>query len=239
MLLLISAYYFWNAKTNETTWTNPLAPPPTTASSSQPPLPDEQPPLPNEQPPLPTEQPPLPGAQPPLPSGRALPLPGAASWGQAYSAPSSSSSPYPGANPALAAEPGLPPIDPALSHLLPKSQHGGAGYQTAAFNARTGRFTPANYQYTVDHLDEANRAKRQEGVFFDVGEWEQKREAEWQERKRKEMEGGADDRGKNKLTKADMVGRSLSECCFRQSNVCEHSIAGPVPPKEARKEGPE
>lgn len=76
-------------------------------------------------------------------------------------------------------------------------------------------------------------------MFFDVGEWEQKREAEWQERKRKEMEGGADDRGKNKLTKADMVGRSLSECCFRQSNVCEHSIAGPVPPKEARKEGPE
>ena len=88
---------------------------------------------------------------------------------------------------------------------MPKSQQGGGGYQTAAFNARTGRFTPANYQYTVDHLDEANRAKRQEGVFFDVGEWEQKKEADWQERKRKEMEGGADDRGKNKLTKADMV----------------------------------
>jgi hypothetical protein len=191
------AYYFWNAKTGETTWTNPLAPPPASGSSSQPPLPAEQPPLPDEQPPLPTEQPPLPGAIPSLPA--------ASTWGQAYSAPSSSS--YT-ATPALPADKGLPPIDPALSHLLPKHQQAGSNFQSASFNARTGRFTPADYQYTVDHLDEANRAKRQEGVFFDVSEWEKKRESEWQERKRKEMEGGAEDRAKNKLTKADMVSQS-------------------------------
>lgn len=45
-------------------------------------------------------------------------------------------------------------------------------------------------------------------MFFDVSEWEKKRESEWQERKRKEMEGGAEDRAKNKLTKADMVSQS-------------------------------
>lgn len=36
-------------------------------------------------------------------------------------------------------------------------------------------------------------------------EWEQKREADFQEKKRKEMEGGNEDRGKVKLSKADMV----------------------------------
>jgi len=199
----ITAYYFWNARTGETTWRNPLAPPPAAASSSQPPLPGEQPPLPDEQPPLPSDQPPLPTENPPLPSDLP-PLPGS-SWGQAYSAPSSSANPYTASEPSPNPDNGLPPIDPALAHLLPKSQQGGGGYQTAAFNSRTGRFTPANYQYTVDHLDEANRAKRQEGVFFDVQEWEQKREADFQEKKRKEMEGGNEDRGKVKLSKADMV----------------------------------
>jgi hypothetical protein len=186
------AYYFWNSKTNETTWTNPLVPPPSapaagSSSSTQPPLPNEQPPLPTENPPLPTEQPPLPQAP----------------WGQAYGAPSSSTAAYSQAG--VPADGGLPPIDPDLAHLLPREQRGGDGYQTAAFNSRTGRFTPANFQYTVDHLAEANRAKRQEGVFFDVQEWEQSREKEYQEKKRKEMEGGADDRGKAKLSKADMV----------------------------------
>lgn len=189
-----NAYYFWNSETNETTWTNPLAPPPlpTESSSEQPPLPDEQPPLPAGQPPLPVS------AQPPLPGS---------SWGQAYGNQASSSyaPTNAAAGPSVVDPSGLPPIDPDLAHLLPKSSLSNMeGFQTAQFNARTGRFTPSNFQYTVDHLAEANRARRQEGVFFDVNEWDQGREKEWAERKRKEMEGGNTDDRQTKLSKADM-----------------------------------
>lgn len=187
ILNTLSAYYFWNEKTGETTWTNPLVPPPAsnptpdpTASSSssstaqQPPLPEEQPPLPEEQPPLPNEQPPLPGQPPAIDPN------------------------------------GLPPVDPALAHLLPKSQQPGAisgGYQSASFNARTGRFTPANYQFTPDHLAEANRARRQGEVFFDVDEWEKQRESQWAQgakRKGAEEAEGSSHAKQPKLTKADM-----------------------------------
>lgn len=102
---------------------------------------------------------------------------------------------------------GLPPIDPALAHLLPASQRGGGSaaadahlYQTAQFNARTGRFTPRDYEFTVDHLAEANRARRQEMAFFDVAEWEKQKEEEIKRKREREAAG----EGPRKLTKKDM-----------------------------------
>lgn len=102
---------------------------------------------------------------------------------------------------------GLPPIDPALAHLLPASQRSGTSnaadahlYQTAQFNARTGRFTPRDYQFTVDHLAEANRARRQEMAFFDVAEWEKEKEEEVKRKREREAAG----EGPRKLTKKDM-----------------------------------
>lgn len=136
-----AAYYFWNSRTNETTWINPLAPPPPSAAQAP--------------------------------------------------APSSS----------------LPPLDPELTHLLPRESRpdagasAGPGFVSAEFNARTGRFTPANFAYRVDHLAEANRARRQEAAFFDVDEWDKEREKEWAE---KRAAGDDGDRPK-KITKADMV----------------------------------
>lgn len=50
----------------------------------------------------------------------------------------------------------------------------------------------------MDHLAEANRAKRQEEAYFDVAEWEREREAEF---KRKREAG---EEGPRKLTKKDM-----------------------------------
>ncbi|KAJ9119668.1 hypothetical protein QFC22_003378 [Naganishia vaughanmartiniae] len=179
-----NAYYFWNANTGAVQWENPLAPPTpgeqestSTSAEVQPPLPDE----------------------PPLPTG--------APW-QGYT-----SSILP-AGPAdvttTISTTTLPPIDPALAHLLPASQRASSSnasssdahlYQTAQFNARTGRFTANDYQYTVDHLAEANRAKRQEMAYFDVAEWEKEREEEHARKRQAEEEGG--ERPK-KLTKKDM-----------------------------------
>lgn len=91
-------------------------------------------------------------------------------------------------------------MDPDLAHLLPRESRPGGEYVSAEFNARTGRFTPATYAYKVDHLAEANRARRQEAAFFDVDEWDKEREKEWQKRK---AEG--DGERPKKVTKADMV----------------------------------
>lgn len=73
-------------------------------------------------------------------------------------------------------------------------------YQSAQFNARTGRFTANDYAYTVDHLAEANRARRQEEAFFDVAEWEREKERDVKRRRE------AEERGEQprKLTKKDM-----------------------------------
>ena len=101
---------------------------------------------------------------------------------------------------------GLPrDIDPDLAFLLPPSQRGGPGAdasaQTALFNSRTGRFTPADYNYTVDHLDEYNRSKRMNSHYFDVEAWEKQRAAENAKRKADEAAGIAP----KKITKKDMV----------------------------------
>jgi hypothetical protein len=205
-----SAYYFWNAQTGAVTWENPLAPKAEGSSSAASAAPV----------PTPAQQPP-----PSVPES---------SWGAAYGAPSTSAAAaYPNAATTAGPTPGdgLPPIDPGLSHLLPRSTLSAAeGYQAAQFNARTGRFTPADFAYTVDHLAEANRARRQEGVFFDVDAWEKQREeehraallAQAEERKRKadELAEGGGGPAK-KLTKKDIVSyfQELMMCARAGVNV--------------------
>ena len=97
-------------------------------------------------------------------------------------------------------------IDPDLAYLLPPSQRGSAtaapGAQTALFNARTGRFTPVDYAYSVDHLDEYNRAKRMNSHYFDVDAWERQKAEENAKRKREEESGVVK---KDKITRKDMV----------------------------------
>ncbi|RXK35062.1 hypothetical protein M231_07682 [Tremella mesenterica] len=166
-----NAWYFWNSQNGQVTWTNPLLPP-----TSNPPLPNEPPPLPNE--PLPSN--------PPLSS-------------LAYPSQTETSTEY---NPA-----GQSGIDPALAYLLPPEQRGAglsqndAAAQKGLFNARTGRFTKADYQYNVDHLDEYNRAKRMSSHYFDVEAWERQKSEEHEKRKRDEEMGTS---SKRKITKKDM-----------------------------------
>ncbi|KAJ9127614.1 hypothetical protein QFC24_001024 [Naganishia onofrii] len=191
-----NAYYFWNANTGAVQWENPLVPAATanqeSTSTGTNTGPDVQPPLPDE---------------PPLPTAGGM-------WGQPYATSSVPGVTGAGTATTLPTHNDLPPIDPALAHLLPASQRGTTSssssstsdahlYQTAQFNARTGRFTAHDYAYTVDHLAEANRAKRQEMAYFDVAEWEREREEEHVRKRQAEEEGG--ERPK-KLTKKDMVG---------------------------------
>ncbi|WVQ71957.1 hypothetical protein IAR50_001499 [Cryptococcus sp. DSM 104548] len=155
-----NAYYFWNSTSGEVTWTNPLAPPPLPQDASQPPLPNEPPPLPAG--PAPTASAPAAAAPEVDPHNQ---------FGQ------------------------LPEIDPALALLLPPSQRGPGGadahlVQQATFNSRTGRFTPLDYQYTVGHLDEYNRAKRMNSHYFDVDAWERQKAEESERKAREEANGG-------------------------------------------------
>ncbi|KAK4683992.1 hypothetical protein P7C73_g6215, partial [Tremellales sp. Uapishka_1] len=100
---------------------------------------------------------------------------------------------------------GVPDIDPDLAYLLPASQRGSTSTdpskQTAQFNARTGRFTANDYTYTVDHLDEYNRAKRMNSHYFDVDAWEKEKAEENAKRKRDEELGVTSNK---KPTKKDM-----------------------------------
>lgn len=73
------------------------------------------------------------------------------------------------------------------------------------FNSRTGRFTAKDYQFTPDHLDEANRAKRMKSHYFDVDAWERQRNEEYLKRKRDEESGKA----QKAVTKKDMVSRHM------------------------------
>lgn len=97
---------------------------------------------------------------------------------------------------------------------------GGAGGQTAQFNARTGRFTAADYKYTVDHLDEYNRMKRMNSQYFDQEAWERERAAEAIKRQRDEAQGVA---SKPQITKKDMVSpyQPLSEGRVRRVDALQ------------------
>ncbi|WOO77257.1 uncharacterized protein LOC62_01G000849 [Vanrija pseudolonga] len=111
----------------------------------------------------------------------------------APSAPASSSAPR-------AAPTTAPEMDPALAFLLPPEARTADG-SSAMFNARTGRFTPVDYTYSVAHLDEWNRAKRMSERFFDVDGWEKQKAAENAKRKADEAAGVVRE---TKITKKDM-----------------------------------
>ncbi|WWD02300.1 hypothetical protein V865_000339 [Kwoniella europaea PYCC6329] len=101
-------------------------------------------------------------------------------------------------------DPSQPEIDPGLAHLFGGDSSGPGGdptMQKAMFNSRTGRFTASNYEYTVGHLDEYNRAKRMNNHYFDVDQWEREKQQE-NEKKRKALEDGKG--GEKKITKKDM-----------------------------------
>ncbi|WVR09513.1 hypothetical protein IAU60_006581 [Kwoniella sp. DSM 27419] len=175
-----NAWYFWNTKTSEVSWTNPLEP----ASSSEPGA---------------SAQPPLPDEAPPLPSG---PAPTSSAYAHAQTQAQA-----PMTNAWESTDPSLPEIDEGLLHMVGgggSTARGGAmdpTMQRATFNARTGRFTPQDYQYTVGHLDEYNRAKRMSNHYFDVDAWERDKAAEHEKRRREEEAGGV---SKKQITKKDM-----------------------------------
>lgn len=102
---------------------------------------------------------------------------------------------------------GIPDIDPDLAYLLPQGAAvaGGSGAvrgQTATFNARTGKFQQPDNTYSLDHLAEWNRAKRQAGHYFDVESWEQSVKEENAKRKREQETGVSESQ---KITRKDMV----------------------------------
>ncbi|CDZ97400.1 WW domain [Phaffia rhodozyma] len=143
-----NAYYFYNTKSFETTWINPLAPPP-------------------------TSEPPNGGSSPPWdPSAETLPGSGSTqprsaqpfSYGSAHRQQSQS-----GIDPSLAhllPGGGFSATDPSTYTAQ------------ARFNTRTGRYeTPADSSRAPDHLSDHSKMKRQNDAFFDTEAWEREKDA--------------------------------------------------------------
>ena len=121
----------------------------------------------------------------------------------------------------------IPEIDPDLAYLLPPESRdgpGAAGSQQALFNARNGKFTASDYRYTVDHLDEYNRAKRMNSHYFDQDAWEREKALENAKRKRNKELGIVENK---EITKKDMV-RSFFDQALRCSSVAGAAKRGLV-----------
>ncbi|EPQ50751.1 hypothetical protein GLOTRDRAFT_81824 [Gloeophyllum trabeum ATCC 11539] len=161
-----NAYYFYNARTNETTWQNPLQP-----ASSQP-----------------SASTSAHASASPEPQAQAQAGPSSAT------SPGPGSNPAVAHLYAMQAAAAAQGIDPSLAFLDPSlAQPGGAGPQpfefTAKFNARTGAFARPDAR-DPGHLSEYERMKRMSEVYFDMAEWErqvalQKEEEEREGKKRK------------------------------------------------------
>ncbi|KAF8323854.1 hypothetical protein DL93DRAFT_38343 [Clavulina sp. PMI_390] len=200
------AYYFFNPKTQETTWTNPLVPP-TGAEAA----PSQNP---SSDPSTAAQTKTAPNAS----ASTSYPQP------HSYTQPQQQRPlrPLPTANKATPADE-LNGIDPELAFLDPSlagSSSGGPGGAiptfTAKFNAHTGRFASgAAAARDPNHVSEYERAKRMSEAYFDVDAWKQqvddrdgarKREREAEEQYGYgygEDEGGVGRKSK-KPTKADM-----------------------------------
>ncbi len=173
-----TAYYFYNAVTQETTWTNPLQPsasepasdPSSSSSSSSSATPSS--------------------AQEGAPSG---------SPSGATHVPASVAQIY-----ALQEAAAAQGIDPSLAHLDPTlagpSAPGSAYNFSAKFNAHTGAFTKPDGRDPT-HLSEYERMKRMSSVYFNMEQWEQ----EVAQRKMQEEEDAANGKKRKRPTKKDLV----------------------------------
>jgi hypothetical protein len=182
-----NAYYFFNSKTQVTTWTNPLQPPvesatdPASSSTSGP----------------------SDIASASTSTSSSLPADPASSHTSAHSTtiPPHLAQLYAAQNAAAAQgiDPALAFLDPTLANsALPGG--GGTYAATAKFNARTGVFAKADAR-APEHLGEYERAKRMSEFYFDTNTWEQ------DVAKRKAEEDKAEEEGRlrKKPTKQDMV----------------------------------
>ncbi|KAG8826003.1 hypothetical protein FRC19_010007 [Serendipita sp. 401] len=189
-----NAYYFFNTKTQETTWSNPLEPASTAPNASISSSSD-------------ATNPNMAASSSTLdyPSGY---QPIASTSGMANDALAQG---Y-GYGQATTVNPALDGIDPELAYLDPSLSSGAGGMSgvpggtgpvgtfSARFNAHTGRFTALDGRDPT-HLSEYERMKRMSSVFFDYGAWEQ----EVAERKAREAEEEAEGRRrKKKPSKADL-----------------------------------
>ena len=157
-----NAYYFYNAATQETTWSNPLQTPADTSATPGDPTSTT------------TE-----------PSSASEP-----SSGDIPTASGSLASMYQLQEAAVAQgiDPSLAYLDPSL---VAGPSSSGAGFEhSAKFNARTGTFAKSDARDPT-HLSEYERAKRMSQFYFDVNAWEaevaerkQQEEAEGKKRKR-------------------------------------------------------
>ncbi|QRV98795.1 hypothetical protein RhiJN_26814 [Ceratobasidium sp. AG-Ba] len=137
-----NAYYFYNSRTAETTWVNPLEPPAASSSNSDP-------------------------AAAPTPStSSAQPQPevAAAAPTEPEEKPPQDLSYLNGIDPELAY------LDPSLA-VPPTGAKGPVPTFTARFGARSGKFTAMDGRQP-EHLSEAARAQRMSSVYFDTAAWE-------------------------------------------------------------------
>ncbi|KZT26046.1 hypothetical protein NEOLEDRAFT_1132556 [Neolentinus lepideus HHB14362 ss-1] len=158
-----NAYYFYNARTNETTWQNPLQPTDATSQASA----SSSNPSASPEPQAGSSTSSGPGASPAV--------------AQLYAMQAAAQ--------AQGIDPSLAYLDPSLAHATGAGS-GPAPFEfTAKFNSRTGAFTKADAR-DPGHLSEYERMKRMSEVYFDTAEWErqvalQKEEEEREGKKRK------------------------------------------------------
>lgn len=194
------AYYFFNAVTQETTWTNPLVPDSsTTAAASSFTTSATQ-------------------SLDPHNSSAAGPSEPSSSLSAAVPQPSTSTlRTLPTADELGGIDPDLAFLDPSLAYTSSSSKLTGGAVPTftAKFNAHTGRFASgAAGARDPNHVSEYERAKRMSEAYFDVDEWKKQVE-ERENAKKRELEeddvygdGGGGKRSK-KPTKADLVSFGL------------------------------
>ena len=181
-----NAYYFFNSKTQQTTWENPL-------QSSTPSDPSSTPSDPSSSTTTTTTTPVDPSSSTSPASAPITPAPAVASLYALQEAAA-----------AQGIDPSLAYLDPSLAG--PSGSAPGGSF-VAKFNARTGAFARADARAPA-HLSEYERAKRMSEVYFDVGAWEQEVE---QRKQAEEEEGG---RKRKRPSKKDLVSPPFGMFCF-------------------------
>lgn len=197
------AYYFFNAVTQETTWTNPLVPDSsTTAAASSSTTSATQ-------------------SLDPHNSSTANPSEPSSSLSAAVPQPSTSTlRTLPTADELGGIDPDLAFLDPSLAYTSSSSKLPGGAVPTftAKFNAHTGRFASgAAGARDPNHVSEYERAKRMSEAYFDVDEWKKQVEERENAKKRELDEDDAYDGGgkrSKKPTKADLVSFLLELLLF-------------------------